>query len=89
MEIPLISKRQFNRFQKYLPAPSNAEKIDARTVLSCAIWVVKGGHSWNEIPEIYGKFDTIRKRFARWSKAGIFRMVFSSLTEKAKKALQP
>lgn len=86
MEIPLISKRQFNRFKKLLPVPSNAEKINARTVISCVIWLVKGGHSWKEIPEKYGNFDTIRKRFARWSIDGVFRKVFKSLAEKAKKS---
>ncbi len=86
MEIPLISKRQFNRFKKYLPAPSNAEKIDPRIVLSCAIWVIRYGRSWSELPEKYGKFDTIRKRFSRWSKSGLFRNVFNSLSAKAGKS---
>ena len=86
MEIPLISKRQFNRFKKFLPVPSNAEKICARIVISYANWVTKLGRSWSEIPEKYGKFDTIRKRFARWSKSGAFRDVFTSLAAKAGKS---
>ncbi len=40
-----------------------------------------------EIPEKYGKFDTIRKRFARWSKSGkLFVMSFTSLAAKAGKS---
>ena len=84
MEIPLISKRQHNRFKKYLPVHSNAEKIDARIVISCAIWVIKGGHSWHEIPIRYGNYNTIYKRFARWSKKDVFRHIFYSLVTKAK-----
>ncbi len=85
MEIPFISKKQFNRFRKFLPVPGNAEKIDARTVLSCAVWLIKNGRSWKEIPEKYGKFDTIRKRFSRWSANGAFRKFFSSIAAKAPK----
>lgn len=85
MEIPLISGRQFNRFKKFLPVPSPAEKITGIIVLSCAIWVFRYGRSWNEIPETYGKFDTIRKRFSRWSKLGLFRKVFYFLVSKLKK----
>lgn len=85
MEILFISKKLFNRFKKFLPVPGNAEKIDRRTVLSCAIWVIEGGRSWSDIPEKYGNFDTIRKRFSRWSKSGRFRTVFFSLAGKAKK----
>ena len=85
MEIPLLSKRQFNRFKNCLPASSNAEKIDARTVISCSIWVIKGGHCWSDIPAKYGNYDTIRKRFSRWSKAGIFRKIFYKFVSRAKK----
>ena len=40
---------------------------------------------WKDIPEKYGKYDTIRKRFARWSKLGIFRVLFHFLVSKLKK----
>lgn len=85
MEIPFISKRQFNRFRKFLPAPGNAEKIDARTVLSCVVWLIRNGRSWKEIPGKYGNFDTIRKRFSRWSANGSFRKFFFSIATKAPK----
>lgn len=84
MEIPLISKRQFNRFKKYLPVRSNAEKVAARVVLSCAIWVIRGGHCWHEMPTSYGNYNTIYRIFARWSKAHVFRNIFSSLAVKAR-----
>lgn len=86
MEIPLISKRQFNRFKRHLPASSNAEKIDARIVISCAIWVIKGGYPWKDIPVKYGNHDTIRKRFSRWSRGGVFRNIFKALVARAKKS---
>lgn len=85
MEIPLISKRQFNRFKKFLPVPGNAEKILAIVVISCAIWVIKNCRSWRDIPVTYGKYNTIRKRFSRWSKDGKFRMAFRALVAKVGK----
>ena len=85
MEIPFISKRQFIRFKKFLPAPGNAEKIDARTVPGCVIWLIRNGRSWSEIPEKYGSFDTIRRRFPRWSANGAFRKLFFSIASKAPK----
>lgn len=85
MEIPMISKRLFNRFRKHLPAPGNAEKIDARTVISCVLWLVRLGRMWSEIPEKYGKYDTIRKRFNRWSANKFFRHTFDWLASKAGK----
>ena len=61
------------------------KKINGRIVISCAIWVIKNGRSWKEIPEGYGKFDTLRRRFSRWSKLDCFRSLFYYLAEKAPK----
>ena len=85
MKIPLLSKRQYNRFKKVLPAPGNAEKILAIIVISCAIWVIRYGHSWSDIPITYGKYNTIRKRFSRWSRDGRFREAFKLLVAKVGK----
>lgn len=88
MEILFLSDKQFKQICKILPDAGNAEKIPARTALDCAIWVIIGGRTWKEIPEKYGKYDTIRKRFARWSKSGIFRKIFYLMAGKAKKRCQ-
>lgn len=82
MEIPLIDKRTFNKFSKYLPAPSGNCKIPALVVISCVIWLIRHGRYLNDIPVTYGKADTIRKRFARWSKRGVFRAAFHALAAK-------
>lgn len=85
MKIPLITKKQFNRFRKFLPVPGNAEKVLAIVVISCAIWVIKYGRSWSDIPPTYGKHNTIRKRFSRWSKCGKFRDAFKDLAKRTGK----
>lgn len=80
MKIPMITEEQYSKLTKFLPVPRGNKIIENRVFISCVIWVIKTGGFWSEIPEIYGKFDTIRKRFARWSKAGIFRKIFSALS---------
>ncbi len=80
MEIPLISKRVYNKFAKHLPTPRGNQKIAQIVIISCVIWVIKHGRYWSDIPARYGNHDTIRKRFMRWSKSGVFRSAFNSLT---------
>lgn len=88
MEIPLISEKKYKLFLKYLPYMSNAVKIAGIIVFSCAIWVIRYGRSWSEITKKYCDFNTIRKRFSRWSKNLVFRKVFESLAAKAGKAMR-
>lgn len=85
MKIPILSKRQFNKLKKFLPVPRGHKRLDDRVFLSCCIWIIHTGFYWSQLPNIYGKYDSIRKKFSRWSKAGIFRKIFSSFSIKCGK----
>ncbi|MDE5831837.1 MAG: hypothetical protein K2H64_02435 [Desulfovibrio sp.] len=85
MKIPLISKKRFNRFKKLLPVPRNAEKIPAIIVIICALGVIRYGRSWGDTLVIYEKYNSILKRFSRWSKNCAFRDAFKALAAKVEK----
>lgn len=85
MKIPMISKRQFNKIKKSLPVPRGHCFIPPLIFISCCIWVVRTGASWSQIPEKYGKYDSMRRKFSRWSVQGIFRNIFSTLASKCGK----
>lgn len=85
MKIPMVSKRQFNKIKKFFPVPRGHKLLDDRIFFSCCIWIIRTGSSWRQLPEKYGKFDSIRKKFSRWSHAGVFRKIFSAFTFKCGK----
>jgi len=43
------------------------------------MWIAKTGAPWRDLPEEYGKWFTVHKRFLRWSKNGVWQMVFNTL----------
>lgn len=53
---------------------------DKRLFLSGCLWVLRSGAHWRDLPEGYGKWKTLHKRFTRWAKAGVWDEVFASLT---------
>src|SRR4051794_8045737 len=53
---------------------------DNRLCVNAVLWVLRSGAWWQDLPERYGKWKTVHKRFTRWAKAGVWETVFDSLT---------
>jgi transposase len=52
-----------------------------RRHLDGILWRAREGARWRAIPERYGKWNTVWRRFARWRDLGVFEAVFSALAE--------
>ena len=52
-----------------------------RRHLNGILWRAREGARWRAIPERYGKWNTVRRRFARWRDLGVFGAVFAALAE--------
>ena len=52
---------------------------DNRPLLDGILWRAREGARWRAIPERYGKWSTVWRRFARWRDLGVFEAVFAAL----------
>lgn len=52
-----------------------------RAVLNGILWRLRCGAPWRDVPEKYGKWNTIYRRFRRWSEAGTWEIVSVTLAE--------
>ncbi len=46
------------------------------------MYVAKCDIPWRDLPERFGKWNTVYVRFRRWAKAGIWQKLFEDLTDK-------
>lgn len=44
---------------------------DNRRVLNGMLWIAQTGTPWRSLPAEYGKWNSVYRRFERWSQAGI------------------
>ena len=52
---------------------------DRRNFVNGVLWVLRSGARWQDLPERYGKYKTVHKRFTRWARSGVWERVFAAL----------
>lgn len=69
-------------WQKILPFLRTCPNIyigqeqECRQFLEAVLWIARSGAQWRLLPVEYGNWNTIFKRFARWSEVGVFEKLF-------------
>ena len=79
-----ISDAAWERIQDLLPGrpgqPGWLAK-DNRLFVDAILWIAKTGVPWRDLPERFGKWNTVWKRFDRWAAKGTWQRVFSALAD--------
>ena len=52
-----------------------------RSVINGILWRLRCGTPWRDVPPKYGNWNTIYRRFRRWSEAGVWEAVSVTLAE--------
>ena len=74
-----LSEEQLARIKPYFPLSHGVPRVDDRKVISGIIHVIRNGLRWRDAPEGYGPHKTLYNRFIRWSKMGVFDLIFTAL----------
>lgn len=53
---------------------------DTRLFVEAVLWIVRTGAQWRELPEEFGKWNTVFKRFRRWVEGDVFYRMFKALS---------
>ena len=58
---------------------------DNRLLVNGVLWILRSGARWHDLPERYGKYKSVHKRFVRWARSGVWECVFAALVRDRKK----
>lgn len=79
-----IRDDQWERVKSLLPGkPEDPGQTanDNRLFIDAILWIGRTGAPWRDLPERYGKWNSVFKRFDRWAKKGVWERVFETLQE--------
>jgi len=67
-----------DQWQKILPVLKTFSQIrlgagrDVRRFLEAVLWVTRSGAQWRLLPRKYGHWNSVYKRFSRWSELKVW-----------------
>ena len=54
---------------------------DNRLFVNAVLWIARTGAPWPDLPERFGKYNSVFQRFNRWAKNGTWQAVFEALQD--------
>ncbi len=79
----VLTDAQWHRIALLLPGKKGdpgRSGDDNRRSLEGILWIVRTGSPWRDLPDDFGKWFTVWKRFRRWALNGVFEKVFKALS---------
>ena len=78
-----LTDKEWKMVEKILPAEQKTGRpqINLRAAFNGILWILKSGATWRFLPERYGKWNSVYKKFQQWIKAGVFEKLTQSKAE--------
>ena len=79
-----ISDDDYARIEPLLsgkPGDPGRNARDNRQFINAVLWIARTGAPWPDLPERFGKYDSVYQRFNRWAKKGRWQAIFEALQD--------
>ena len=82
----MLRDDQWERISHMLPGkPTDPGRtaVDNRQFVEAVLWVLRTGSPWRDLPERFGCWNSVYRRFSRWSQRKVWHNVFAELAKDA------
>lgn len=73
---------QWERMKDLLPGREGHVGVtakDNRLFIEAVLWRYRTGSPWRDLPERFGDWKNVHRRFSRWAKSGVWERIFKHL----------
>ncbi|GAB2721857.1 hypothetical protein GCM10027172_15540 [Halomonas garicola] len=77
----MLTDEHWSKLKLILLQQGIYDKADLRTTVEGILYRMRTGCPWRDLPEVFGFWNTVYKRFNAWSASGKLMRIFSSLVE--------
>ena len=82
----ILNDSQWERIAPLLPGKDDDPGRTARNnrdFLEAVLWIARTGAPWRDLPDAFGLWNSVFRRFRRWALKGVFEKVFEELSADA------
>ena len=80
----MLSDAQWERMSGLIigrPDQKGSTGRDNRMFVEGVLWIVRTGSPWRDLPEVFGDWNSVFRRFSRWSRKGVWRRIFEAMSD--------
>jgi transposase len=81
-----LREDQWSRIEHLLPGRPGSVGVtatDNRLFVEAVLFRYRAGIPWRDLPEGFGDWKNVHRRFSRWARRGVWKQVFALLAEDA------
>ena len=79
----VLSDEQWNKMSGLIigrPDQRGSTGRNNRMFVEGVLWIVRTGSPWRDLPEAFGEWNSVFRRFSRWSRKGVWQRMFEAMS---------
>jgi transposase len=84
VEGEVLRDDQWDRLREFVPGGRKGRRgprSDGRRFFDALLWVARSGGRWRDLPERFGPYQTVKRRYYRWVEQGVFDRIFAAVSD--------
>ncbi len=86
MDPDALRDDQWDRIMPFVPGGRKGKRgprSNNRRFIDALLWMARSGARWRDLPERFGPYQTVKRRYYRWIDNGVIERLFVSLARQA------
>ncbi|WP_116288836.1 IS5 family transposase [Ensifer sp. LCM 4579] len=80
----ILSDEQWERMALHIIGDERTRGSSGRNnrlFVEAVLWIVRTGSPWRDLPEVFGEWNSVFRRFSRWSRKGVWWRIFEAMSD--------
>jgi len=86
MTLDALRDDQWERLKEFVPGGRKGKRgprTNNRLFLDALLWMARSGGRWRDLPERFGDYQSVKRRYYRWIEMGVLDRILAAFAREA------